>query len=120
MLSRKVDWDSVRHRENSLDARIWQAPERFGVGFPKYVSACDIYSYGILLLEVGSWEVLGEKQFQNQDLEVIQQTKEELVNWCNKMNITDYGGLVRGCISRIANDRPCITDIRERLEEYEA
>ncbi|CAG8740377.1 18460_t:CDS:2, partial [Acaulospora morrowiae] len=29
-LSRKIDWDSVRHHENSLEARIWQAPERFG------------------------------------------------------------------------------------------
>ena len=107
-----MDWDSVRHRENSLDAHIWQAPERFGVGFPKYVSACDIYSYGVLLLEVGCWEVLGEKQFQNHDLEAMQQTKEELAN------VADYGELAHSCISRIADDRPSITDIRERLEEY--
>ncbi|CAG8553672.1 9846_t:CDS:1, partial [Acaulospora morrowiae] len=73
--------------------------------------------YGILLIEVGCWEVLGEKQFPNIDLEAMQQVKESLANKCDGISVADYGGLVSSCILRVAGDRPDITYIRERLDE---
>jgi len=126
---------SIAAAQEDVVAKLtWDAPERLGVGIAEFSAKCDIYSLGILLLEIAIWEPLTKTRLkignledvkvendriQLMELDKIQAVKEALAKRLSKDIMEEYGDLVQKCISRAARDRPDSGEVLLILDQIE-
>ncbi|KAF1830817.1 hypothetical protein BDW02DRAFT_582587 [Decorospora gaudefroyi] len=111
---------STMERDDRLDRNIYRHPDRQGEPEKRFNALHDIYSLGVVLLELGLWRVaVGfEQEYQSMEAEqimhsLVEHSQDRLPHYMGE----EYTGAVLACLSGslVSAGGPGLTDA-ERLE----
>lgn len=115
--SRAGDMTSYLEEDHSLANNLYRSPDRWGRPAARFEKSHDVYSLGVVLLEIALWKdvTLIVKSSLKDGRIVADEVAKALVGKCNKALSHQVGGIFTQCISTCLN----FSEQTKSMNEYE-